>query len=117
MDFNNNFFLNLVRDSKCDYPSACNAVETLLIHRDLVDHDDFFVRLCNSLKQESVKLYSGPRLHQLLTFGPPKAKNLTTEYGGLEMAIEIVDDYLQAIDHINFHGSGHTECIVTNDGK
>lgn len=109
--------MNLVRDSKCDYPSACNAVETLLIHRDLVDHDDFFVRLCNSLKQESVKLYSGPRLHQLLTFGPPKAKNLTTEYGGLEMAIEIVDDYLQAIDHINFHGSGHTECIVTNDGK
>lgn len=77
----------------------------------------FFARLCNELKLESVKLYSGPRLHQMLTFGPPPAKNLTTEYGSLELAIEIVDDHQQAIDHINMHGSGHTDVIITEDGN
>lgn len=82
--------------------------------RDLVDQD-FFLNLCHELKRDSVKLYSGPRLHQMLTFGPPRAKNLNTEYGSLELAIEIVDNHQQAIEHINFNGSGHTDCIVTED--
>lgn len=113
----------IVRDSKCDYPSACNALETLLIHRSLIEgyNDinnpvDFFGRLCNELKRESVDLYSGQRLHEMLTFGPPKAKSLRIEYGKLALAIEVVDDLQDAIDHINQHGSGHTDVIVTENG-
>lgn len=107
----------IVRDSKCDYPSACNAVETLLLHRDLIDRQEFFFRLFNELRNESVKIYSGPKLNEILTFGPPPAKNLRTEYGSLELTVEIVDDHLQAIEHINQYGSGHTDVIVTEDGK
>ncbi len=74
------------------------------------------MRLCNELKKENVKLFSGPRLNQLLTFGPPPAKSMKIEYGELACTIEIVDSLGDAIEHINTHGSSHTDVIVTENG-
>ncbi|KAK9702623.1 Aldehyde dehydrogenase family [Popillia japonica] len=99
---------------KCDYPAACNAMETLLIHEDLMD-GDFFSDVCNMLKKEGVKIYSGPRLSELLTFGPPPAKTMKYEYGALECCIEVTKDIQSAIDHIHTYGSGHTEVIITEN--
>ncbi|GLG97310.1 Uncharacterized protein GBIM_04092 [Gryllus bimaculatus] len=104
-----------IRDSKCDYPAACNAMETLLLHEDLVKNGSFFVDVCSMLKKEGVTIYAGPNLSQLLTFGPPPAKSLRTEYGALECAIEIVKSAEEAVDHIHNFGSGHTEVIVTEN--
>ena len=105
-------------------------METLLIHRSLVDGGvdyqstildgsirNFFVLLCNELKKENVKLFSGPVLNQLLTFGPPMAKSMRIEYGELACTIEVVDNLAAAIDHINNNGSGHTDVIVTENSK
>lgn len=106
--------LKIIRDSKCDYPAACNAMETLLIHKDLME-GEFFSDICNMLKREGVAINSGPALSQLLTFGPPLAKTMKHEYGSLECCIEIVDGLEDAIKHIHNYGSGHTEVIVTED--
>ncbi|CAF2710056.1 unnamed protein product [Rotaria sp. Silwood2] len=104
--------LRVVRDSKCDYPSACNAMETLLIHKDLI-RTSFFESLIDLFRAEKVKVYSGPRLSALLPFPPPPANSLRVEYGDLQCCIEVVDDVNDAIEHINKFGSNHTDSIVT----
>ncbi|XP_034481955.1 delta-1-pyrroline-5-carboxylate synthase [Drosophila innubila] len=106
--------LHIARDAKCDYPAACNAMETLLIHEDLMS-GEIFNDVCNMLKREGVKIYAGPRLNQQLTFGPPAAKSMKHEYGALECCIEIVPSLEEAINHIHTYGSGHTDVIVTEN--
>ncbi|EEC08667.1 pyrroline-5-carboxylate synthetase, putative [Ixodes scapularis] len=104
----------IVVDSKCDYPAACNAMETLLIHRDLVD-SGLLTELCTMLKAQGVRLHSGSRLAQLLTFGPPAARSMRIEYSDLECAVEVVSSVQEALDHVNTYGSAHTDAIVTEN--
>lgn len=109
--------LKIVRDAKCDYPAACNAMETLLLHEDLFMGQNglFFNDVCNMLKKEGVTIYSGPKLHQVLTFGPPQAKTMKHEYGSLECCVEIVKDVDDAVNHILRFGSSHTDVIITEN--
>uniref|UniRef100_A0A4W6C9R8 Delta-1-pyrroline-5-carboxylate synthase n=1 Tax=Lates calcarifer TaxID=8187 RepID=A0A4W6C9R8_LATCA len=93
--------IDIVRDSKCDYPAACNAMETLLIHRDLLT--------------DSRQYFCGPRFASYLTFSPSEVKSLRTEYGDLECCIEVVDSMQDAVDHIHKYGSSHTDVIVTEN--
>jgi len=64
-----------------------------------------------------VKIYAGAQLLKCLKFGPPPAKDLSTEYGELACTIEVMEDVVSAIVHINTYGSAHTDCIVTENGK
>ncbi|XP_006831243.1 PREDICTED: delta-1-pyrroline-5-carboxylate synthase isoform X2 [Chrysochloris asiatica] len=106
----------LVRDSKCEYPAACNALETLLIHRDLL-RTPLFDQIIDMLRVEQVKIHAGPKFASYLTFSPSEVKSLRTEYGDLELCIEVVDSVLEAIDHIHKYGSSHTDVIVTENEK
>lgn len=100
---------------------------SVLIYKNIIDKRDvlillffqgeFFSDLCNLLKKEGVKINSGPKLYELLTFGPPLAKTMKHEYGSLECCIEVVKDMDQAIEHIHKYGSGHTEVIVTENSE
>ncbi|KAG7260186.1 hypothetical protein CRUP_027321, partial [Coryphaenoides rupestris] len=107
--------LNIVKDSKCDYPSACNAMETLLIHRDLL-RTPMFDQIIDMLRTEEVKIHAGPKFASYLTFSPSEVKSLRTEYGELECCIEVVDSMQDAVDHIHKYGSSHTDVIVTENG-
>jgi len=107
--------IKIVLDSKTDYPAACNAMETLLVHESLVNENDVFYQVCQALKKSNVEIFSGPRLSKTLTFGPPKAEKLSIEYGDLACTVEIVSSVEDAVEHIHKYGSGHTEVIVTED--
>jgi len=107
--------VKIVVDSKCDYPAACNAMETLLIHRDVYNDLTAFSKICTELKNRNVKIYAGPRMLKSITFGPPQAESFRHEYGDLQCTIEVVDSMDEAIHHIHTYGSSHTDVIVTEN--
>ncbi|XP_071248666.1 delta-1-pyrroline-5-carboxylate synthase-like isoform X1 [Salvelinus alpinus] len=108
--------IDIIKDSKCDYPAACNAMETLLLHRDLL-RTPLFDQIIDMLRVEQVKIHAGPRFASYLTFSPSEVKSLRTEYGDLECCIEVVDSMQDAVDHIHKYGSSHTDVIVTDNEK
>ncbi|PWA68309.1 delta 1-pyrroline-5-carboxylate synthetase 1 [Artemisia annua] len=102
----------IVLDAKTDYPAACNAMETLLVHKDLLASGGL-QELVQELEEEGVTLFSGPKVNGAVSFS--KANSLHHEYSSKACTIEIVNDVDEAIDHIHSYGSSHTECIVTDD--
>ncbi|XP_022765098.1 delta-1-pyrroline-5-carboxylate synthase-like isoform X2 [Durio zibethinus] len=102
----------IVLDAKIDYPAACNAMETLLVHKDLVQ-SGALNELIVDLRIEGVMLYGGPRASSLLKI--PQARSFHHEYNSLACTVEIVDDVGAAIHHIHHNGSAHTDCIITED--
>ncbi|KAL6503725.1 Delta-1-pyrroline-5-carboxylate synthase [Orobanche gracilis] len=109
---NRNMAKKIVSDAKTDYPAACNAMETLLVHKDLVQ-DGSLNELIVELQVQGVSIFGGPRASSLLNI--PEANSLHHEYSSLACTVEIVDDVNAAIDHIHQHGSAHTDCVVTED--
>ncbi|ESW13837.1 hypothetical protein PHAVU_008G230300 [Phaseolus vulgaris] len=104
----------IVLDAKVDYPAACNAMETLLIHKDLIEKG-WLNDIILALRTEGVVLYGGPVASSLLNI--PQAHSFHHEYSSLACTVEIVDDVYAAIDHINLHGSAHTDSIVAEDNE
>jgi len=103
----------VVHDAKLQYPAACNAVETLLVHRDA---SALLVLVAEDLRAHGAELRGCPRARAVLPWlVPAVAADWDTEYGEPILAIRIVDDLDQAIAHIHAHGSGHTEAILTED--
>jgi glutamate-5-semialdehyde dehydrogenase len=104
----------LVRDAKLQYPEACNAVETVLIHRACADR--LLPLLVADLGARGVELRGCPRCRKRVPeLRPAVAADWRTEYGGPILALKLVPDLDAALAHIRRYGSGHTEAIVTQD--
>ncbi len=100
----------IVVDAKTDYPSACNAMETLLLHKDTIDNG-VAAQTLMSLRAAKVKCLGGPEAMKLGLCDTP-AQELKCEYGDLTCMVEVVNNMDEAIDWIHAYGSGHTESIV-----
>jgi glutamate-5-semialdehyde dehydrogenase len=101
-------------DSKTHYPAACNAIETLLVHRSIAPA--FLPKVGAALIAKQVELRGDARSAALIPgIKPATDEDWATEYSDLILAIKVVDDLAGAIDHINTYGSRHTEAIATTN--
>ncbi|MFN4195058.1 MAG: glutamate-5-semialdehyde dehydrogenase [Thermosynechococcus sp.] len=100
-------------DAKTQYPAACNAIETLLVHRQIAE--TFLPKVAAALEKAGVELRGDAIACHLVPMTPATEADWATEYCDLILSIRIVPDLDAALDHIATYGSGHTEAIVTED--
>ena len=106
--------MKIAFNAKVQRPSVCNAMETLLVHKDIADKFlPMMLMMYNSSAveirgDETVQEYSG-QVH------PATEEDWSTEYGDLRLSVKIVDSIEEAIAHIAKYGTGHSECIVTDN--
>lgn len=106
--------MKIAFNAKVQRPSVCNAMETLLVHKDIADKFlPMMLMMYNSSAveirgDEAVQEYSA-QVH------PVTEEDWSTEYGDLRLSVKIVDSIEEAMAHIAKYGTGHSECIVTNN--
>jgi len=106
----------IVLNAKLQRPGVCNAAETLLVHERLADQ--LLPGLLRALSDAGVVLHGDERAREAAPGVPmddASEADWDTEYLALELAVGVVDSTAEAIEHINQHGSGHSEAIVTHD--
>lgn len=100
-------------DAKTQYPAACNAIETLLVHEDIAAK--FLPVVAGALKQRSVELRGDENTRKIIDVAKANDADWETEYSDLVLSIKIVNSLPEATSHINYYGSGHTDAIATED--
>jgi glutamate-5-semialdehyde dehydrogenase len=108
----------IIVNGKCSRPGVCNAVETILLHREIAER--FIVAAGPKLVANGVHLRAEPRALALLQKAGVAASaaslhDFRTEFLDLILAVKVVDDTAEAIAHISDNGSHHTDTIVTSD--
>jgi len=102
----------IVLNAKTQRPGVCNAAETLLVHAGVAE--SFLPRVGAALRSAGVELRAEPRAGALLD-GAAEAseEDFEDEFLALVLAVKVVDDVREAVEHVNRYGSGHSEAIVT----
>ena len=112
-DVNIDIALSVALDSKIQYPAACNAIETLLIHKDIAPA--FLKRAIPLFKSNDVKLIGDKKSVELGVEFEASFQDWQTEYLDLVLSIKIVEDLNEAIAHIQKFSSKHTDGIITEN--
>lgn len=105
--------VSVVNNAKTSRPSVCNALETLLVHRDIAEKA--LPAIQAKLKEKNVELRGCERTRAILGEGvtPATEEDWETEYGDYILAVKVVDSLEEALAHIAKYSSGHSECILT----
>jgi glutamate-5-semialdehyde dehydrogenase len=100
-------------NAKVQRPGVCNSAETLLVGSQIAER--FVPAVAADLREAGVELVGDERAREFGAgaIGPAVAADWDTEYLGLKMAVAVVDSVEDAVDHVNRHGTGHSEAIVT----
>jgi len=108
----------IVVNAKTQRPGVCNAAETLLVHAQAAPA--FLPRVLRALREDGVELRTDGRARALAgdlasSLKDASEEDWDTEFLALVLAVRVVDSVQEAIEHVNAHGSGHSEAIVTRD--
>ena len=101
-------------NAKCSRPSVCNAMECLLVSREIAA--DFLPRMKARMDEKQVELRGDAEVQAILgdSVVPAAEEDWDTEYGDYILAVKVVSGVEEAIDFCNLHGTGHSESIVTD---
>ncbi len=105
--------VTIALDSKVQYPAACNAMETLLVHADIAGI--FLKKAIPAFQAEGVRLLGDPGACSLGIREAAAEEDWSTEYLALTLSVRVVDDLAAALEHIRRYGSRHTEAIATRN--
>lgn len=106
--------IEICLDSKLQYPAACNAMETLLVDKDVAEK--VLPDLVAKFTEKQVELVGCVKTcHVVAEMSPACESEWETEYNDLKLSIKVVDDFSEAVKFINRHGSGHTDVIITEN--
>jgi glutamate-5-semialdehyde dehydrogenase len=106
--------VDIVVNAKVQRPGVCNAAETLLVHADAAAA--FLPRVATALRERGVELRGDERARAIVgEMVPAVDEDWDTEFLALVLAVGVVDSADEAIAHVNAHGSGHSEAILTTD--
>lgn len=107
--------VNITDNAKTQRPSVCNAIETLLVHKNIAEK--FLPAVKKKLDEHNVEIRGCADTKRILgdCVVPATEEDYATEFGDYIIAVRVVDDISQAIEHIAEYSTGHSECIVTND--
>ncbi len=114
-DANIQMAVDITFDSKTQYVAVCNAMETLLVHKDIAK--EFLPEMAKAFATKNVIIHGCQQTKAIIECELATEEDWKTEYLDYEISIKIVADMKEAIDHINTYGSGHTEVIVTDNDE
>ena len=103
----------VAHDAKIQYPAACNAAETLLVHESVAS--DFLPEIADRYEASGVEMRGDERVRDVVEMGAATDNDWSTEYGDLEISLKVVDSLVDAVEHVNTYGSKHTDSIITED--
>lgn len=103
----------IILDAKTQYVSACNTVETLLVHKDIAEK--LMPRLQEAFRERKVELRGSKEIVALVDCVEATQEDDKTEYLDYIISAKVVEDTKEAIEHINYYGSHHTDCIITEN--
>ncbi len=104
--------MNIAINAKTSRPSVCNAMETLLVHKDVAN--SFLPALQTRMKDLNCELRGCPKSRAILPdMLEATEEDWSTEYGDLILSVKVVDNIQEAIEHINKYNTGHSEAIIT----
>ena len=106
--------VKIAYNAKVQRPSVCNAMETLLVHKAIADK--FMPAMLAKYAEVGVEIRGDENVQSFdKAVVPVTEEDWATEYGDLRLSVKIVDSIEEAMEHIARFGTGHSECIVTND--
>lgn len=113
-DANVEMAMKIAFNAKVQRPSVCNAMETLLVHKDIADK--FLPMMLMMYNSSAVEIRGDKAVQEYSSqVHPATEEDWSTEYGDLRLSVKIVDSIEEAMEHIAKYGTGHSECIVTNN--